>query len=65
MAGSATAFTDREGELAAADRLVAAGSRQRLLAVYGVSGSGKTAFLQHVRERGARGTRSFRLTFRI
>ena len=37
-------------------RLVAAGSAQRVLAVYGVSGLGKTALLRHVQERGARGS---------
>ena len=37
-------------------RLVAAGSAQRVLAVYGVSGLGKTALLRHVHERGARGS---------
>ena len=37
-------------------RLMAAGSAQRVLAVYGVSGLGKTTFLRHVHERGVRGS---------
>jgi hypothetical protein len=56
VGGVADVFTDREHELAAVARLVASGSRLKVLAVSGVSGAGKTAFLCHVQGQAERGS---------